>query len=250
MSKPNVQIFSEKEALIQAAADLFVKISQESVAENGRFLTALSGGSTPTPLFRLLAAPACASRIPWSHTHILWGDERLVPPDDPGSNYKLALDTLLAHVPIPAQNIHRAKGELEPKSAVANYARQLRHLALPGQTYPQLDLALMGLGSDGHTASLFPGPIPANENKQPVIAVTAAYGSRPVQRITLTPLLLNASRHILFLVTGKQKAAALAAVLTHQDTPQTWPAQRIQPTNGKITWLVDTAAAQKLKIKD
>jgi 6-phosphogluconolactonase len=243
--KQTVRIFSNQADLITAAAELFIQAANESVAQNGRFLTALSGGGTPQALFEQLATPAYASQIDWQRSHVLWGDERLVPPDDSGSNYKLAWHTLLAHVPIPPQNIHRAKGELDPETAVADYTRQLQQLALPGQTLPTLDLALMGLGSDGHTASLFPGPIPAAEQTQPVIAVTADYNGRPAGRISLTPLVFNAARHILFLVTGAKKAAALAAVLNHQDSPETWPAQRIQPTNGTITWLVDEAAAGK-----
>ena len=247
MTPAKVEVFQNHIGLIQKAGDLFVSAAQEAVAENGRFLTALSGGSTPQALFQLLATPAYASQIAWQHTHILWGDERLVPPDDPGSNYKLAMDTLLSHVPIPPDNIHRVKGEVDVETAVIDYTQQIHELTLPGQSFPQLDLVLMGLGSDGHTASLFPGPIPANESILPVMAVIADYDGRPAQRITLTPLIFNAARHILFLATGTKKAAALAAVLNHQDTSKKWPAQRIQPTDGIITWLVDADAAQKLK---
>lgn len=244
MNNPTVEVFQNQDDLIKRAGDLFVSVAKESVAKNGRFLTALSGGSTPTALFQLLATLAYTSQIDWQHTHVFWGDERLVPPDDPGSNYKLAMNTLLSHVPIPVENIHRAKGELAAETAVNDYAQQLNQLALPGQTFPHLDLALMGLGSDGHTASLFPGVIPVAETSQPVMAVTANYDGRPAQRITLTPLIFNAAHHILFLATGEKKATALAAVLNHQDTPEKWPAQRIQPTNGTVTWLVDEAAAQ------
>jgi 6-phosphogluconolactonase len=247
MTNQTIEVFDNPIELIERAANLFVSVAQDAVANNGRFLTALSGGSTPKALFQLLATPAYASQIDWQHTHFLWGDERLVPPDDPGSNYKLALDTLLSHVPIPAENIHRAKGELEPETAVIDYTQQLQQLALPGQPFPQLDLALMGLGNDGHTASLFPGPIPAAESTQPVMAVTANYDGRPAHRLTLTPLLFNAAHHILFLATGEKKAAALAAVLNRQDTPEKWPAQRIQPPNGTVIWLVDEAAAMKIK---
>jgi len=247
MSHPNVEIFNNQADLIKRASEIFISVTNESVVKNGRFLTAFSGGSTPKALFQLLATPAYVSQIDWLHTHVFWGDERLVPPDDPGSNYKLAMDTLLTHVPIPVENIHRAKGELDVKTAVSDYVQQLQRLALPNQTVPQLDLALMGLGSDGHTASLFPGPIPAAENTQPVLAVTANYDGRPAQRITLTPLIFNAARHILFLVTGEKKATALAAVLNRQDSPEKWPAQRIQPQNGTVTWLVDEDASLRLE---
>ena len=243
MTNQTVEVFQNQDDLIKRAGDLFVSVAKEAVVQNGRFLTALSGGSTPKALFQLLATPAYASQIDWQYVHVFWGDERLVPPDDPGSNYKLAMDTLLTHVPIPAENIHRAKGELVAETAVNDYAQQLGRLAHPGHTFPQLDLALMGLGNDGHTASLFPGPIPTAETTQPVMAVTANYDGRPAQRITLTPLIFNAAHHILFLATGEKKATALAAVLTRQDSPEKWPAQRIQPTNGTVTWLVDEAAA-------
>lgn len=247
MTQPTVEVFRNHADLITRAAELFVSVAKESVVENGRFLTALSGGSTPKALFELLATPAYASQIDWQHTHIFWGDERLVPPDDPGSNYKLAMDTLLSHVPIPVENIHRAKGELDAETAVTDYTQQIQKLALPGQLILQLDLALMGLGNDGHTASLFPGPMPTEETTFPVMSVMANYDGRPAQRITLTPLIFNAARHLLFLATGEKKAAALAAVLTHQDTPEKWPAQRIQPQNGTITWLVDNAAASEIE---
>ena len=247
MPPTNVEVFQNHDDLIKRAAELFVSVAQSAVMENGRFLTALSGGSTPKALFQLLATPAYANQIDWQHSHIFWGDERLVPPDDSGSNYKLAMDSLLSHVSIPAENIHRAMGELEPETAVIDYTQQLQQLAPPGQPFPQLNLALMGLGNDGHTASLFPGAIPDAEISQPVMAITANYDGRPAQRITLTPLIFNAAHHLLFLATGEKKATALAAVLNRQDTPEKWPAQRIQPTNGTVTWLVDGAAATKIK---
>ena len=250
MTNPTIAVFQNQDDLIKRAGDFVVAMAKEAMGQNGRFLMALSGGSTPTALFQLLATPAYARQIEWHHTHLFWGDERLVPPDDPGSNYKLALDTLLNYVPIPGENIHRAKGELSAEEAVADSTQQLQQIASPGHTFPQLDLALMGLGSDGHTASLFPGAIPAAESSQPVMAVIADYDGRPAQRLTLTPLVFNAAHHLLFLATGAEKATALAAVLTNQDSPEKWPAQRIQPTNGTVTWLVDEAAAQKLEIVD
>lgn len=250
MTNPTVDVFQNQDNLIKRAGDLVVSAADKAVAQNGRFLIALSGGSTPKALFQLLATPAYATQIDWQHTHVFWGDERLVPPDDPGSNYKLAMDTLLTHVPIPVENIHRAKGELGSETAVIDYTQQLQQLALPGQTFPQLNLALMGLGNDGHTASLFPGPVPIAETTQPVMAVTADYDGRPAQRITLTPLIFNAAHHVLFLATGAKKAAALAAVLNRQDTSEKWPAQRIQPTNGTVTWLVDKEAYSRLAISD
>lgn len=239
-----VRLFASIETMSLAAAEQFKLLAQKAVAEHGRFLVALSGGSTPRRLFSLLSQPPFAANIPWAHTHILWGDERLVPPDEEGSNYKQAYNLFLKDVPIPAAHIHRVKGELAPDTALADYGQQLQELAEPGRGWPHLDLAIMGMGSDGHTASLFPGPIPYEETSQPVIAVTAEYGNRPAQRLSLTPLVFNDARHILFLVSGANKAEALTAVLHHTGTPEQWPAQRIQPHEGQLVWLVDKAAAE------
>jgi 6-phosphogluconolactonase len=246
---PDVRIFKTPSELSQAAARLVVATAQGAVAVNGRFLIALSGGSTPTVLFRLLSQSPNAERMPWAQTVVFWGDERLVPPADPGSNYGQAADILLHHVPIPAANIHRVKGEEDAATAVADYTNQLQQLAEPDRDWPRFDLAIMGLGSDGHTASLFPGPIPAAENHDPVMAVTADYDGRPAQRVTLTPLVFNDARHILFLATGEKKAEAVTAVINGPQHLKQWPAQRIVPHDGQVTWLLDEAAAQLLPTK-
>jgi 6-phosphogluconolactonase len=246
MSKVAVLIFPDLEALSRVAAEHFALLASEAVAQNGRFLVALSGGSTPQPLFRWLSQPPYNETIPWSQTHIFWGDERLVPADDPGSSYHVAQELLLGHVPIPTDQIHRAKGEMEQETAVADYSQQLKQLAEPDRAWPRFDLVLMGLGSDGHTASLFPGAISEAEKTEPVIAVTANYDGRPANRISLTPLVFNDARHILFMAVGENKAAALTAVLNHSGTPAQWPAQRIQPHHGSVLWLVDEAAASQL----
>ena len=213
----------------------------------------LSGGSTPLALFRRLAQAPYLESLPWREIHFFWGDERCVPPEDPESNYRQAFQALLAPVAVPAENIHRALGELAPEAASADYALQLAHfaadfprLADPSGAWPRLDLALMGLGADGHTASLFPGQIHPTEACASVIAVTAAYQGRPANRVTLTPQVFNAARQVTFLATGEAKAAALAAVLQGQPNALTYPAQRIQPVNGKVTWMVDRAAAGKV----
>ncbi len=242
----DIRIFKTKSELSQAAVRLVIAVAQSAVALNGRFLIALSGGGTPVGLFRLLSQPPHKKRMPWEQTHVFWGDERLVSPDDPGSNYGQAADILLRHVPIPAANIHRVLGEADAVTAVADYTAQLRQLAEPGRTWPHFDLAIMGLGSDGHTASLFPGPIPTAETTDPVIAVTADYDGRPAHRITLTPLVFNDARHLLFMLTGANKADAVNAVTRGPLQLETWPAQRICPHDGQITWLLDEAAAAKL----
>ncbi|MEZ4515055.1 MAG: 6-phosphogluconolactonase [Chloroflexota bacterium] len=238
-----VQIFADAAALSEAAAALFVTEAQTAVSNHQRFLVTLSGGTTPAAMFRLLATPPLANQVPWPHVHLFWGDERLVPPDDPGSNYGQAHELLLRHVPIPPQNIHRAKGELSPAAAVADYKAQLAAMAENGRFFPRFDLAIMGLGSDGHTASLFPGPIREEEQTEAVMAVTAVYEDRPAHRLTLTPLLFNDAHHVLFLVAGKSKAAAVTAVLHDPHAPETWPAQRIQPTDGIVSWYLDQPVA-------
>lgn len=235
----NLHVFRDAAALSEAAALLFVREAETAVSHHNRFLVALSGGTTPAAMFRLLAVPPLAQQVDWSRVHLFWGDERLVPPADPGSNYGQAHELLLRHVPIPPENIHRAKGELSPAAAVADYEAQLAALAENGRFFPRFDLAIMGLGSDGHTASLFPGPVRAAEQTKPVMAVTAVYEDRPAHRLTLTPLLFNDAHHVLFLVAGQSKAAAVTAVLHGPPAPETWPAQRIQPTDGVVSWYLD-----------
>lgn len=242
----DIQVFKTEAELSQAAARLVVAAAQGAVALHGRFLIALSGGSTPAGMFRLLSRPPHREQMPWAQTHVFWGDERLVPPDAPGSNFGQATDLLLRHVPIPTANIHRVLGEVDVETAVTNYTAQLRQLGGLDRALPRFDLAIMGLGSDGHTASLFPGPIPAAETSNPVMAVTANYDGRPARRVTLTPLVFNDARHVLFLVAGENKADAVQAVVHGPQNLEKWPAQRIAPHDGQITWLLDEAAASLL----
>lgn len=241
--KPTVLIFPRVDELYLTAANLFAEIARTAVAQYGRFCTALSGGSTPQPLYRLLTQSPWLEQVPWSQTHIFWGDERLVPSDDAESSYGMTVRLLLDHVPVPPENVHRALGKAEAATAVADYTAQLAQFTVP---WPRFDLILLGMGHDGHTASLFPGPLSPHEQTDPVMAVTAHYDGRPARRITFTPRLINDAHHILFLVTGANKVAALQAVLEGRDDPQTWPAQRIQPHDGRVTWLVDAAAAPRL----
>lgn len=246
MSRPVLRIFADQAELSHAAAQHFVAIANEAVAERGRFSVALSGGRTPEGLYRLLSRSPFDQKVPWLDTHVFWGDERLVAPEDPGSNYGQAAKLLLNRVPIPPQNVHRVKGEADPAEAAAEYATQLRDFAAGQRRWPRFDLVLLGLGSDGHTASLFPGQVGNREAQEPVMVVTAEYDSRPAHRITLTPPVFNDARHVIFLVAGEEKAGALAAVLEGRHNPKQWPAQRIQPQQGLITWLVDKAAASQL----
>jgi 6-phosphogluconolactonase len=232
--------------LAHEAAELFSALALDAVRDHSRFSVALSGGGTPQALFSLLARPPCQSVIPWQQTHFFWADERLVPPDDPGSNYYHAARLLLDHVPIPTTNIHRMKGELSPEKSVLDYSGQLHSFAANGRSWPRFDLVLLGMGSDGHTASLFPGSPIKEAPGISVKAVTAQYEDRPSQRITLTAAVINDARRVIFLVTGANKAATLSAVLQGPRDLAKLPAQRIQPISGTLTWLVDQAAASAL----
>ena len=241
--KPEIRIFKNVEKLSRGAARLFVEQAALSIAERGRFLVALNGGSTPTRLFEMLAT-SFRERIDWSKVHIFWGDERCVPPDDPGSSYGQARDVLLSHVPIPETNIHRVKGELGPAEASIDYALILKEFASSPLDWPRFDLVYLGMGEDGHTASLFPGsPLDVSE---PTLPVTAHYQDRPANRVSLTPVVFNSAQMVAFMAAGEKKAQTLAEVLSGRYNPELYPAQRIDPKEGQLIWLVDEAAANRL----
>lgn len=240
MTETTVKVFADGAALSRFAAQLVTQTAREAVAWRGKFLAALSGGGTPQALYRLMAK-AC---LPWEKMHFFWGDERCVAPTEAESCYQQAYSTWLGQVPVPQVNLHRARGELSQALAAEDYTRQLKTMAEPGLAWPRFDLALLGLGADGHTASLFPGSI--ETNGIPVLAVTAQYQDRPAQRVTMTPAVFNAARMVVFLATGAEKAGALAATLSGPREPVKFPAQRIHPRNGQLWWLVDQAAARLL----
>jgi 6-phosphogluconolactonase len=240
---PEVQIYPDRPALTLAAAAKFALLAQEAVRQRGRFLVCLAGGSTPLDTYRLLARAPYAATLPWEQMVFMWGDERMVPPDDPQSNFGQAQAALLSHIPVRAEQILRMRGELPPAQAAADYTTQLRRYADPGLNWPRFDLALLGLGTDGHIASLFPHQRPALRAVQPAIAVQAQYAGRPAQRLTLTPPVFNAARQVVFLVAGADKAAALAASLDPASDPFAWPARLIDPPGGWVTWLIEAQAA-------
>jgi len=246
LSKVGVQVLDSQELLSEAAAELIVQVAVEALKKRGRFLIALSGGGTPEPVFRLLASEVYADRLTWQAAHVFWGDERCVPPDDPGSNYGQARRLLLDHLPVPNEQIFRIKGELGPDEAAAEYRSLLTRMAEKGLDWPKLDLALMGLGADGHTASLFPGPAAPGEERLGAIGVNAEYDGRPAQRVTLTPSVFNSARNVLFLVSGIKKAEAVTAVLQGRADPERWPAARIKPDSGRLFWFLDGPAATPL----
>lgn len=246
ISGSQLLVFEDSATLFQVADARVRQLATAAVQARGRFLLVLSGGSTPQPLYRRLAEAGEQDPVPWKQTHIFWGDERMVPAADPESNAGQAESLLLTHVPIPDNQIHRIPGEEDPVTAAEAYAQTLQEFAEEGAAWPRFDLVLLGLGSDGHTASLFPGstfPVPA---EQPTQAVLAKYGDRPAGRVTLTSAVFSSARHIFFLVTGDEKAEALARVLEGEYDPTQWPAQRIQPEDGTLVWFADAAAASRI----
>jgi 6-phosphogluconolactonase len=243
-----IQIFPDAAVLVHAAAERFVTLASEATGARGRCLVALAGGSTPRPLYELLASAPHAARIDWSRLHLFWGDERCVPPDHPDSNYRMARQALIDRVPLPAENVHRIHGEDEPQAAAAAYERLLRGFFAPGEPPPRsFDLVLLGLGPDGHTASIFPGTPATTEARRWAMAVE---GDRPprVWRVTLTTVVLNAAADVTFLVAGADKSARVRQVLGGGgESRPTVPAQLIRPTHGSLRWMLDAAAASALE---
>jgi 6-phosphogluconolactonase len=240
---PDVRIFKDLELLSLTAVQFFFDRSVLAIQEHGRFLAVLNGGSTPQRFLQLLAADQ-RRKIEWEKTHIFWGDERCVPPDDAESSYGLARELLLHYVNIPESNVHRIRGELSPVEASKDYTLVLKQFSVQKLQWPRFDLVLLGMGEDGHTASLFPGsPVKTSE---PVLAVTAYYQDRPAKRVTLTPPVFNSARLILFMVAGENKAITLSKVFSEPKQPELYPVQRIDPKDGESIWLVDEAAANKL----
>ena len=237
-----IRVLPDPAALADAAARLVVEGAHSAIDARGRFSLALSGGSTPRDLHLRLAASPLRDQVDWSRVHIFFGDERCVPPDDERSNYRMADETLLSRVPIPAENIRRMRGELPPPEAAEAYAEALQ--AYFGQEPPRLDLVLLGMGDNGHTASLFPGLTAGREQKRWVVAENVEEVS--MWRITLTPVVLNLARQAVFLVAGSAKASMLRRVLEGSFTPDELPAQIVRPSPGEVIWLVDEAAAADL----
>lgn len=233
-----LRVFPDPAALADTAATYIVERAQRAVAARGRFNVALAGGSTPRPTYRCLLHPPWFATIPWSHVHLFWGDERCVPPDHDASNYRMVREVLLESAPIPKANIHRIPGELPPKDAASHYRWELETALGPELRF---DLILLGMGVDGHTASLFPGSEALDEEDRTVVAVHAADLDVP-ERVTLTLPLINAARDVLFLVTGSAKARTLARVWANVPLP----AARVQPKDGALQWFVDRDAAARL----
>jgi 6-phosphogluconolactonase len=242
--RADLAVLPSAAALADAAAGRFVAAAGDAIGSRGQFIVALSGGSTPRDTYLRLGTGALVSKVTWSRVQVLWGDERCVPPHAVESNYRMARETLLDRVPVRAANVHRIHGEDEPTTAAGVYETTLRAL-LRTPAGARIDLVLLGLGEDGHTASLFPGSTAVHEQTRWVMAARAAAAS--MWRITLTPAVINAAAEVLFLVSGGAKAGILRRVLEGPRRPEELPAQAIAPSNGRVHWCVDAAAAAELR---
>ncbi|HEY4675536.1 MAG TPA: 6-phosphogluconolactonase [Candidatus Angelobacter sp.] len=237
-----IKVVSDSVTLARTAAEEFHRLAEAAVQERGRFSVALSGGNTPRTVYSLLASEH--KPLPWHSIHIFFGDERHVPPDDPDSNFRMTSESLLSKVPIPEKNVHRIHAELDAEAAAAEYDQELRDFFhLSDQDWPRFDLIFLGIGEDGHTASLFPGSKALTETSRRV----AANWVEKFQafRITLTLPVLNHAAEVVFLVSGAGKAQILHEIL--RPGAQKYPAQSVQPENGRLLWLVDKDAASLLQ---
>ena len=237
-------VLKDLDEISRAAADLIASQSQKAGSSGKPFTVVLSGGSTPRRLHeRLSRKPSVRNSLPWHNIHFFWGDERHVAPENPQSNYRMARETLFDCAPVPAPNIHRVRAE-EPEAAVAaeQYERQLQSFFnLTAGQLPRFDCVLLGIGSDGHTASLFPGTRALQEKRRLVVANWVE--KLQTHRITLTVPVINNAALIIFLVSGRQKAEVLQQILEGDYRPDLLPAQLIRPEHGRLLWLVDRAAA-------
>jgi 6-phosphogluconolactonase len=241
-----IRIADDPVSLAEIAAHEVVNVARAAVAARGRFAVALAGGSTPRATYRRLAQPPLAAQMPWDRTLVFFGDERGVPPTHADSNYGMAHSALLAHVPIQPERVFRIRGEdPDPDAVAADYARVLAEaLGVRRGETPRLDLVLLGLGIDGHTASLFPGSPVLKETFRTVAAVHAAAASVP-QRFTLTYPVLNAAACVIYIVSGAEKAKVVKAALA--DSTTTVPAAMVRPSDGRLLWILDRAAAAALQ---
>jgi 6-phosphogluconolactonase len=241
--KGDVVIVNTPEALAEKGACLLSETAGSAVAAWGESRVVLSGGSTPRPMHRLLGSEPLRSRIPWHRMHLFWGDERCVPACSPESNYGLAREDLLERIAIPPGHVHPMPGEMDPETGAASYEKDLMaSLTMGSGARPALDLLFLGLGPDGHTASLFPGHPALEERKRWVVAVK---GGRPdVYRLTMTFPLMNRAGKVVFMASGEEKAEVVKAILEGENSDL--PAGRIAPFSGTLLWVLDRDAASLL----
>jgi 6-phosphogluconolactonase len=240
-----IKIVPDAVTLARVGADEFHRAAEAAVQERGRFSVALSGGNTPRAVYFLLASEH--KNLPWDRIHIFFGDERHVPPDHPDSNFRMASESLLSKVPIPEKNIHRIHAELEAEAAATEYDQQMRDFFhLSNRDWPRFDLIFLGIGEDGHTASLFPGSKALTEESS---RVTANWVDKfKTFRITLTLPVINHAAEVVFMVSGAGKSQILGEIL--QPGSQKYPAQSVRPENGRLLWLVDEDAGSLLRFAE
>jgi 6-phosphogluconolactonase len=237
-------IYADAAELARESALRFAELAEAFTKDAGRFTVALSGGSTPRAMFQILAEKPFAGSLPWRSIYFFWGDERCVPPDHPDSNFRMANETLLSRVPVPCENIFRIPAEDEDhERAAASYSETLQKFF--ADEWPHLDLVFLGMGADGHTASLFPGTTALRAGAS--IAVANYVEKFQSWRITLTAGAINRARNIIFLVAGEDKAPALKEVIRGPRNPKQYPSQLIKPNHGALLWMIDEAAASLLK---
>lgn len=241
-----ILICRDLQGVSRRAAELFVRLASESISSSGRFAVALSGGSTPKALYALLTGDQFRPRVPWSKVHLFWGDERCVPPDHDESNYRMARELLLDKISIPQENIHRMPAEQEDHNRAADeYEQTLREFFdLEAGKWPRFDLILLGLGDDGHTASLFPRTTALGVTDRLVVADYVE--KLRAHRLTLTVPVINHAAHVVFLISGASKALVLREVLEGEYHPHRLPAQLIRPVEGKLLFIIDREAAREL----
>ena len=245
--KVSLHVFPAADAVNRATAEYITSTLEAAVSARGLARAAISGGSTPKAVFALLADPAepYLARLPWASTQLFWVDERCVPPDDKDSNYGMTRQAMLDKVPLPAANIHRMEGELDPEEAASRYESEVRNtFKLEGAETPTFDLVVLGIGPDGHTASLFPHSAGLDEMSRIVIANHVE--QKDTWRLTLTWPVITQGREVAFLIEGADKAAVVQKVFAGAYDPETYPSQLIRPASGRLTLLMDAAAAADL----
>ncbi len=253
MNQPEVRVFENKNKLSLAAAELVCRLANSAVRERGAFTLLLAGGGTPRALYELLAGERFAGRMPWSTTALFWGDERFVPPEHPESNFRMARQAMIARVPIPPENVHPVPTADYPdtRSTALAYDSTLREYFCKTEntiktstgSFPRFDLVLLGMGADGHTASLFPGSSVLREDSRLAVAVNAPQGYRTTERISVILPVLNSAGTVLFMVAGSEKRLALSAVLGDPGSARCkYPAAMVRPRSGRLIWYLDREA--------
>ncbi len=240
--KRDIRVFQSKDELVHAATEKIIDCVEEAVRKRGRCNIALAGGRTPRDVYALLATKPYKNRVCWDNVSLFWGDERAVSPEDQESNYKMVRQSLLEHITIPGENVHRIRGETEPVQAASEYSELLMRRFSGG--LPCFDLVLLGIGDDGHTASLFPGTEVLDEYRQLVSAVFVPKFAS--WRVTLTLPVLNAAREIMFLVSGNTKSDIVRRVMSNHKPNRKLPVTLVTPQSGTVSWMLDSGAASLL----